>query len=70
MLVYINEIIISPISLSITFKLPSTYAIVETSFLLNSLASSLGAAITSVENVPIKIHGIKMENMFEPISFV
>ena len=38
--------------------------------MLNALLKSLGTTISSVEDAPLKITGIKMINIFDPVEII
>lgn len=65
---YIDQIIISPIEVNLTFKSDKSLTNQDDLMLLNTLFSIIGVTVLNVDDSPLKLNGIKLNNCFDTPS--
>jgi vacuolar protein sorting-associated protein 13A/C len=62
---YIDQIVLSPLYINLTFQKKASAADADAFVLFKMFLNALGVAFSNIDDAPIKLNGIKLENCFD-----
>ena len=62
---YVKELLLNPLFFNISFQLKKKEAATDAFFILNLITSVLGTAIANLDDAPVSLSGVKLDNMYD-----